>query len=410
METTQFTENAAIINLIQELKNESVNEKQFSDVIDGEGNQYVELVQEGGSVLGIALVGYTYVLEKMGIRFFSLAGTSAGSINALALAALGNISSPKVERLIDILANKDLYEFIDGDSDAKSFIHAIVSKASRLKLVLKGMQVIDNLYDDLGLNPGDNFLEWISEILEENGVNTTEKLLNSFEELPSTLQIRNNVHSNLIGLKPRFGVIASDITTETKVEFPRMRSLYWAETDKVNPAYYVRASMAIPYFFTPFIVRNIPHNDIAKENWDKLVSYKGQIPKEVHLVDGGTMSNFPIDIFHKKNTVPRLPTFGIKLGEDRNKAHKISNPIHLFAALFNSLRHLHDYDFILKNSDYNKLIKTVDVGEHNWLNFALTDQDKIDLFQRGAYAAAEFLREFDWPGYKKIREKMVVDE
>ena len=37
-------------------------------------------MQEGGGVWGIALLGYTYILEKMGIRFFSLAGTSAGAI------------------------------------------------------------------------------------------------------------------------------------------------------------------------------------------------------------------------------------------------------------------------------------------------------------------------------------------
>ena len=33
--------------------------------MDKSGNYYVDLVQEGGGVLGIALVGYTYILEQM---------------------------------------------------------------------------------------------------------------------------------------------------------------------------------------------------------------------------------------------------------------------------------------------------------------------------------------------------------
>jgi NTE family protein len=43
-----------------------------SDVLDAHGNQFVDLVQKGGGVLGIALVGYTYILEQMGIRFLRL--------------------------------------------------------------------------------------------------------------------------------------------------------------------------------------------------------------------------------------------------------------------------------------------------------------------------------------------------
>jgi NTE family protein len=48
---------------------QTVQTKSFSDVTDNEGHQYVNLIQEGGGVWGIALVGYTYVLEMAGIRF-----------------------------------------------------------------------------------------------------------------------------------------------------------------------------------------------------------------------------------------------------------------------------------------------------------------------------------------------------
>ena len=214
----------------------------------------------------------------------------------------------------------------------------------------------------------------------------------------------------LAGLNPRLAIITADLTTETKVEFPRMASLYWANPEKVNPALYVRASMSIPYFFSPVVVGNIPQGTAAKKNWDDMVSFTGELPASCSFVDGGILSNFPIDVFHKTNSVPRLPTFGIRLGDDRNKANTISNPLNLFGAMFNSLRHLHDYDFILKNTDYRMLIGKIDIGDHDWLNFGIDDAAKRDLFLRGARAADKFLRCFDWAAYKKIRAQMYIPD
>ena len=77
MKITQFTEHPTVFHLIDDLKKEGIPQKSFSDVVDDKGHQYVELVMEGGGVLGVALIGYNYVLEQMGLRFFSLAGTSA---------------------------------------------------------------------------------------------------------------------------------------------------------------------------------------------------------------------------------------------------------------------------------------------------------------------------------------------
>ena len=97
-----------------------------SDIKDKFGNQYVDLVQEGGGVHGVALAGYTYVLEKMGIRFMKMAGTSAGSINTLLLNAVytkqeaedlgkpGNYYETRSEKVLEYLANKPLSEMVDG--------------------------------------------------------------------------------------------------------------------------------------------------------------------------------------------------------------------------------------------------------------------------------------------------------
>ena len=75
---------------VEEIKNNAtaLSNKEFSDTIDENGHQYVDLVMEGGGVLGLALVGYIYILEQAGIRFIGIAGTSAGSIAALLLSAI----------------------------------------------------------------------------------------------------------------------------------------------------------------------------------------------------------------------------------------------------------------------------------------------------------------------------------
>ena len=410
MEIKQFTENESVVKLLTGLKNEGVPEKQFSDVIDEAGNQYVEMVMEGGGVLGVALIGYNFVLEQMGLRFFSLAGTSAGSINSLLLAGMGDVSQPKAEKLVDVLANKDLMEFVDGDDDVQDVVKAIVEKAKIMKLMWKGWQVIDNIRDDIGLSPGDNFLEWLTDILNKNQVFTTKDLNEKFGTVPDGLKIRENVDRTIDGLKPRFAVIASDLTTGTKVEFPRMRSLYWDDVDNVNPAIFVRASMSVPYFFHPLVLKNLPQGENAVKNWEKLAKFRGAPPTEAYFVDGGIMSNFPIDVFHNKAAVPRMPTFGVRLGYDRDSSNKITNAFNLFGAMFNSIRHLHDYDFILKNPDYKMLVQSIDIGDHDWLNFGIKDDAKIDLFVRGADAAAKFVRRFNWEKYKNVRQIVKAQE
>ena len=59
----------AVFNILEDLREEGIDQRRYSDIYDEAGRQYVNFVQEGGGVLGLALVGYTYVLEEMGIRF-----------------------------------------------------------------------------------------------------------------------------------------------------------------------------------------------------------------------------------------------------------------------------------------------------------------------------------------------------
>jgi NTE family protein len=101
-----------------------------SDVVDVHGNQYVNLVQEGGGVLGVALVGYTYILEQMGIRFMKMAGTSAGAINTMVLACLGGKEEEKSIKVLELIAKKNFFDFVDGHPSAKYAIRNLITSKS----------------------------------------------------------------------------------------------------------------------------------------------------------------------------------------------------------------------------------------------------------------------------------------
>ena len=404
MRASDFTQEEKVRDLLSDLK-EACEDKPFSDVVDDEGNQYVDVVMEGGGVLGVALVGYTYVLEEMGLRFLRVGGTSAGSINAVLVAGLGTPDQRKSQGIIEELANINFWDFVDGDGDVRDFVATLVHNSNLFKLGWKGMQVIDSLVWGLGLNPGDRFLEWLSNLLEREGVGTSQKLHDRMATMPAGLRTRDGEPLSPDPAKSPLALVAADVSTQTKVEFPKMAPLYWRDPGEVDPALYVRASMSIPYFFSPLRVEKVPQGNEARDRWDELAGYAEEPPSVCTFVDGGIMSNFPIDLFHVQDRLPKAPTFGVKLGTDKRRSEKIDWTLQLTAAVFRSASHCLDYDFITRNPDYKKLVSYIDTGEHGWLDFDLQDEAKVDLFLRGARKAAEFLRGFDWAGYKKIRQQ-----
>jgi NTE family protein len=122
LKTSDFTEQPGMPQILARAEALKKSGKAFSDITDAEGHQYVDLVQEGGGMLGIALVGYTYVLEQANIRFFSLAGTSAGAINTLLMASLGSLPDSKSAKTLDLLVNKNMFDFVDGEPGIKKLL------------------------------------------------------------------------------------------------------------------------------------------------------------------------------------------------------------------------------------------------------------------------------------------------
>ncbi len=411
MSINKYIENAQVIKELNELKRHfEETPLQVSDITDEHGYQYVDLVQEGGGVLGIALLGFTYALEEAGIRFFSLAGTSAGAINTAFLAAAGKPQEKKSARILEVIDRKDLMDFVDGGKDAKRLVKAISKGGNTRKVLLTALNQVDEFFirKDLGINRGDNFLNWLKEVFTEFGVYTTKALLDNMNDFSEPLiesAYRRFGFLTEKEFKARLSLIASDITTQTKAELPDMGDLYYHKPLDVNPAYYVRSSMSIPIFFDPLVVEDIPSGKNQVEKWQSLKKayYFGNIPSKVVFVDGGVMSNFPIDVFHVSERIPTRPTFGVKLGIDRESEMKNDSIFQIIWNCFSAARQMRDHDVIMKNQDFISLTSNIDDNGINWLNFNLPEEDKVELFIRGVVAACAFLKIFDWEKYKSLR-------
>jgi NTE family protein len=412
-----FAKSPPALDILEQIRQKGLDRKIYSDITDAGGSQYVDLVQEGGGVLGIALTGYTWALEKCGIRFFSLAGSSAGAINTLLMAGLAPVGQAVSDRIINLMADKDFYDFIDGKRQIRKLIKRYIAGKPGFKLhvFLNAFLLWRTLRKYLGLNPGMEFELWLSQCIADNGIRSLDDLMQLRKNVPPLLDRSENFAA--ITRIPGLQIITSEITTKSKVVFPEMAELYWHVPEKVNPVKFVRASMSIPYFFFPFTVRDIPGSGStgssnareAAAKWRKHAGYYGEIPERVHFIDGGLLSNFPINAFHLGSGIPKKPTFGVKLSAWRKNYSVISDPGKMTAAMVSAMRQLHDYDFLLKNPDYNSLICYIDADEKfNWLDFSIGDEEKVKLFHLGAQKAVDFLEKFDWQEYKKLRSKPFV--
>lgn len=399
-----FTAAPEVLAAVEDLKGYLKDRgPQYSDVIDGEGNQYVDIVMEGGGTLGIALLGYVYALEQAKLRFLDIGGTSAGAITAMLLGAVDKKDKPKSERLLELLAAKNLSEFMDSQGGVKRFLNAWLAKRPKILLVLYSRSVLRAVLHNLGLNPGQAFYDWMVDNLEASEIRTVQDLNERMQWVPRTLHRRDGTQLSADDLDCHLALIAAEVTTETKVELPRMAPLFWKDWQKENPAIFVRASMSVPFFFYPKTVElpDVPVEEL-KKRWE-VVKFDDIEPRQqCQLIDGGIMSNFPINLFHMEEP-PSAPTFGVRLG--KRKRHTIRKPAELGRAIFDSARHCLDYDFILQHPDYQHLLTNIDTGDHGWLDFNLGKDAQVNLFTRGVKAGVEFLKKFDWAGYKKVRAR-----
>lgn len=316
----------------------------------------VDAVFEGGGVKGIALIGAAEIVEAAGYAFHNLAGTSAGAIIAALLAA-----GYSAAELKPILMGLDFKQFED------------TSLLGRIPLLGKEYEVVRYL----GIYDGDYFLNLMRRLLSEK----LQKDEVTFRDLilPGSTEdrYRFKVH-----------VIASDISRGRMLVLPDDIRAYGKEPEDLEVATAVRMSMSIPFFFKP-------------------VTEKNRQGEACYIVDGGLLSNFPIELFDTPPPAdPEWPTFGFALVPPKSTRalddaveHPIHGPATMLWAMFNTAMEAHDAYYMAQPDVSARTIKIDNLGI-SATAFDLSDAQKQRLYESGQAGAREFLKTWDFERYK----------
>ncbi|MEO6133738.1 MAG: patatin-like phospholipase family protein, partial [Ginsengibacter sp.] len=210
---------------------------------------YKNLVLEGGGVRGLAYAGALQVLEEKGIlkNIENVAGSSAGAIAGLMVAL--NYNSHEIDSVLNKLKIADF-------NDGKFF----VGKIRRIK-------------KEYGVFKGDKIESWLSSLIAEKTGN--ENI--TFEGLHQ-LHLKDKTFKNFF-------------CTGTNISGQKVEILSWKTWPKMKLKTAVHISSSIPFYFIPVAIDS-EGNEVSLS--DTLVSHN-------LFVDGGMLSNFPINIFDSTN-------------------------------------------------------------------------------------------------------------
>jgi len=331
----------------------------------------VDAVFEGGGVKGIGLVGAVEHLEAAGVTFQNVVGTSAGAIVA-ALVAAGYSAS----ELRTIMQELDFRRFTD--------------KSALDHLPLIGPAV--SLLREKGLYEGDYFERWMRDLLLKSP-----RKVRTFRDLHMVDPRTGKEEKPDSKYFYRLQVIAADICRRKQLVLPWDIADYGRDPEDLDVAWAVRMSMSIPLFFEP-------------------VRIQDRQGRTCYVVDGGVLSNFPVDILDDDKPNPPWPTFGLKLveqvGEDGvvvNEPNRIQGPLSLLRALFSTMMEAHDARYIeRKNFDRTIAIPTLGVRT---TDFGLRPEQGDALRDEGVKAAERFLARWDFQEWlQKYRLPEVLEQ
>ena len=315
----------------------------------------VDAVFEGGGVKGIALIGAAAIVEAAGYAFQNLAGTSAGAIIATLLAA-----GYSATELRPILMGLDFKQFED------------TSLLGKIPLLGQEYEIVRYL----GIYDGDYFLNLIRRLLSEK----LKKDKVTFRDLilPGNTEdrYRFKVH-----------VIASDISRGRMLVLPDDIRAYGMEPEDLEVATAVRMSMSIPFFFKP-------------------VTEKNRKGDTCYIVDGGLLSNFPIELFDTPPPAdPEWPTFGFARATEVNavpgRRRRAPDPRPGHDAL-GDVQHGDGGPRRLLHVAPRRVARTIKIDNLgiSATAFDLSDAQKQQLYESGQAGAREFLKTWNFEQYK----------
>jgi NTE family protein len=303
----------------------------------------VDLVLEGGGVKGIGLVGALSVLEERGMTFARVAGASAGAIVGSLVA--GGMAATQLQELMTSL---DYTRFRDD------------TRLDHVPVLGKGL----SLWLEHGIYAGDYFHGWIREQLDGLGVRAFADLHKA--DPGSSLPVDEQY---------KLVVMASDVSRGRLLRLPWDYLVDGIDAPTKLVADAVRSSMSIPFFYRPVTL---------------------DIPKAAPsvLVDGGMLSNFPVDIFDRTDgKPPRWRTIGIKLSAQQvpnQVQHVVKGDLSLAMGMLGTMQSWHD-QMHLNDPAVVKRTIFVDTLGVNATDFSIDKATQQKLFENGRTAAERFL-------------------
>ena len=118
-------------------------------------------------------------------------------------------------------------------------------------------------------------------------------------------------------------------------------------------------------------------------------------------VDGGLLSDFPVELVDQPDAQPRWPTFGIWLSARPGipPTHPVDGPVSLGIAAIETLVSNQDNAYIDDPCTVRRTI-FVPAGEVSPIDFDITAEQRGALYQRGLQAGQQFLQTWNFAGYR----------
>jgi NTE family protein len=317
-------------------------------------------VFQGGGIKGLAIAGALLEFaenDRLSVsRWRSVAGTSAGAIIAAYLAA-----GKSATELATLLHNAPFASFQDSGPGGKLIGGAV------------------GLVRRRGLARGDVFLRWFDNELGGMTFGDVRSESSNGEKPPHEFRLR---------------MIAADVTHHRLLVLPDDLRGYKREKDgaKIDPndfpvAEAARMSLSVPYFFSPV----------------QLID--GRTNNPATIIDGGTLSNFPVWLFDAVGRDPTRPTFGLRLVGGRAVGSGLRSFVRMLgwpAALAVDISQTQsgawDQRFVTASTRVRTC--TVDAGTVGTTDFGLSAPRRADLINGGRRAAASFLNTFNLDDYR----------
>jgi len=234
-----------------------------------------------------------------------------------------------------------------------------------------------------GAYEGDYLREFLYEELKQLGVTTFGDLRRTDRQADKSLEPYQRY---------KLVVMATDVTRGRLLRLPWDYHLLHLDPDEQLVADAVRASVSIPLYFEPAVVRD------------------GATGEHTTLVDGGVLSNFPIEIFDRTDSKrPRWPTLGVKIipelpAGDAQLFPDIAlpriPPVHLLEQVVATAIVGNDQTYLERPCVRRRAIQ-VDTSAIGVVEFDASEEQRATVAGNGYRAAERFLAEWDWERYKR---------